>query len=71
MRSSQPRPSRGEAPRFPCDALNVQLMRLRLRPQGTETWLDGKSVFELSEAEANVAIDAAKFAKPSAPKPAP
>jgi hypothetical protein len=37
----------------------------------TETWLDGKSVFELSEAKANVAIDAAKFAKPSAPKPAP
>jgi hypothetical protein len=27
-------------PRFPCDALNVQLMRLRLRPQGTEAWLD-------------------------------
>jgi hypothetical protein len=29
-----------ELPHFPCDALNVQLMRLRLRPQGTESWLD-------------------------------
>jgi hypothetical protein len=25
---------------FPCDALNVQLMRLRLRQPGTESWLD-------------------------------
>lgn len=40
MRSSQPGPTRGESPRFPCDALNVRLMRLRLRPQGTEAWLD-------------------------------
>jgi hypothetical protein len=31
---------RADLPHFPCDALNVQLMRLRLRPQGTETWLD-------------------------------
>jgi hypothetical protein len=33
-------PARAEVQRFPCDALNVQLMRLRLRPQGTEAWLD-------------------------------
>jgi hypothetical protein len=33
-------PARADLPHFPCDALNVQLMRLRLRPQGTETWLD-------------------------------
>jgi hypothetical protein len=33
-------PARTEADRFPCDVLNVQLMRLRLRPQGTEAWLD-------------------------------
>jgi hypothetical protein len=32
--------ARADLPHFPCDALNVQLMRLRLRPQGTETWLD-------------------------------
>jgi hypothetical protein len=33
-------PVRVDAQRFPCDALNVQLMRLRLRPQGTEPWMD-------------------------------
>jgi hypothetical protein len=32
--------ARADGPHFPCDALNVQLMRLRLRPPGTETWLD-------------------------------
>lgn len=33
-------PARADLPSFPCDALNVQLMRLRLRPQGTEARLD-------------------------------
>jgi len=33
-------PALSEPQHFPCDALNVQLMRLRLRPQGTEAWLD-------------------------------
>lgn len=33
-------PARADEQRFPCDALNVRLMRLRLRPQGTEAWLD-------------------------------
>lgn len=33
----------------------------------TVTWLDGKSGIELSDVQANVAVDAAKFAKPSAP----
>jgi hypothetical protein len=36
-------PARADHTRFPCDALNVQLMRLRLRPQGTEAWLDEQS----------------------------
>jgi hypothetical protein len=29
------------------------------------TWVDGQSTTELTQAQANVAIDAAKFAKPS------
>jgi hypothetical protein len=33
------------------------------------TWLDGRSNYELSEIQPNVAIDAAKFAKPAPPKP--
>ncbi len=33
----------------------------------TVTWLDGKSLIELIDIQANVAVDAAKFAKPSAP----
>ena len=32
----------------------------------TVTWVDGQSTTELTQAQANVAIDAAKFAKPSA-----
>jgi photosynthetic reaction center cytochrome c subunit len=32
----------------------------------TVSWLDGRSVFELSDVKANVAIDASKFAKPKA-----
>jgi outer membrane lipoprotein-sorting protein len=35
----------------------------------TVTWVDGRSTFELSEVRPNVAIDAAKFAKPAAPAP--
>lgn len=35
-----PATGRPEPPQFPCDGLNAQLMRLRLRPQGTEAWLD-------------------------------
>jgi outer membrane lipoprotein-sorting protein len=33
----------------------------------TVTWVDGRSTFELSEVRPNVAIDAAKFAKPAPP----
>jgi len=38
----------------------------------TITWLDGRSTIELTEVQANVAIDAARFARPvaSTPKPA-
>ena len=32
----------------------------------TVSWLDGRSVFELTEVKPNVSIDSAKFAKPSA-----
>jgi outer membrane lipoprotein-sorting protein len=35
----------------------------------TTTWLDGRDMFEISEVQPNVAIDAAKFARPSAPVP--
>jgi hypothetical protein len=37
----------------------------------TVTWTDGRAVMELSEIQANVAVDAAKFAKPAAPAPVP
>jgi photosynthetic reaction center cytochrome c subunit len=40
----------------------------------TTTWTDGRSTTELSEIQANVPVDAAKFAKPAPPapvKPAP
>lgn len=33
------------------------------------TWLDGREAFELSQVQPNVAIDAARFAKPSPPAP--
>ena len=33
----------------------------------TMTWLDGRDTFAITEVQPNVAIDAAKFAKPSAP----
>ena len=35
----------------------------------TMTWLDGRSNFELSEVQPNVAIDAAMFARPAPPNP--
>ena len=35
----------------------------------TTTWLDGRSNFELSEVQTNVAVDAARFARPGPPKP--
>lgn len=34
----------------------------------TVTWLDGRETFELSGVQANVAIDAARFARPAPPK---
>jgi hypothetical protein len=33
----------------------------------TVTWLDGRDTFEIKEVQPNVAIDAARFARPSAP----
>ena len=39
----------------------------------TTTWTDGRSVFDLTSVQVNVAVDAARFAKPAppaAPKPA-
>jgi photosynthetic reaction center cytochrome c subunit len=36
----------------------------------TVSWLDGRSTIQLSDVQPNVPIDAAKFAKPAAPKPA-
>ena len=35
----------------------------------TTTWLDGRSNFELNEVQPNVAIDAARFARPALPNP--
>jgi hypothetical protein len=35
----------------------------------TVTWLDGRSSFELSDVQANVAIPDARFARPAPPKP--
>jgi outer membrane lipoprotein-sorting protein len=32
----------------------------------TDTWLDGRDVVELSDVQANVTIDAARFARPAA-----
>jgi len=34
----------------------------------TVSWLDGKSIIELTDVQANASIEAAKFAKPAAPK---
>ena len=43
---------------------------IRIPFKWTRTWLDGRSVFQLSEVQPNVTIDAAKFARP-APAPRP
>ena len=43
---------------------------LKMPFKWTMTWLDGRSNYEMSEIQANVAIDAARFARPAPPKPA-
>ena len=43
---------------------------LKMPFKWTTTWLDGRSNYEMSEIRPNVAIDAARFAKPAPPKPA-
>lgn len=35
------------------------------------TWTDGRTVFELTSAQINTAVDASKFGKPPEPKPVP
>ncbi len=35
----------------------------------TISWLDGRTIVELAEVQANAAVDSSKFVKPSAPKP--
>ncbi len=42
---------------------------LKMPFKWTMTWLDGRSTYELSEVQPNVAIDAARFARPAPPKP--
>ena len=42
---------------------------LKLPFKWTTTWLDGRSNFELTDVQVNVAIDAARFARPGPPKP--
>jgi len=42
---------------------------LKMPFKWTMTWLDGRSNYELSEIQPNVAVDAARFAKPAPPKP--
>ena len=42
---------------------------LKMPFKWTMTWLDGRSVFEMSEIQPNVSIDAARFARPAPPKP--
>ena len=42
---------------------------LKMPFKWTTTWLDGRSNFELSEVQLNVAIDDVVFAKPAPPKP--
>lgn len=41
---------------------------IKLPFKWTTSWLDGRSNFELSEVQPNVAVDAARFAKPGPPK---
>lgn len=42
---------------------------LKMPFKWTTTWLDGRSNFELSEVQLNVAIDDVVFTKPAPPKP--
>jgi len=35
----------------------------------TTSWLDGQTMFTVTQIQPNVAIDAAKFGKPAPPKP--
>jgi hypothetical protein len=35
----------------------------------TISWLDGRTVVELADVQANAPVDSARFAKPAAPKP--
>jgi photosynthetic reaction center cytochrome c subunit len=42
---------------------------LKMPFKWTMTWLDGRSNYELSEIQPNVAIDAARFTRPAPPKP--
>lgn len=43
---------------------------LKMPFKWTMTWLDGRSNYEMTEIQPNVAIDAARFARPAPPKPA-
>jgi outer membrane lipoprotein-sorting protein len=45
------------------------VMGLKIPSKWTTAWFDGRSNFEITEVQPNVAIDAARFAKPSPPKP--
>lgn len=42
---------------------------LRLPFRWTTSWFDGRTNFEMSDMQTNVAVDAARFAKPGPPKP--
>ena len=42
---------------------------IKLPFRWTVTWLDGRSTYQLSELQPNVAVDSAKFAKPALPQP--
>jgi hypothetical protein len=42
---------------------------LKMPHKWTMTWLDGRSNYEIEEIQANVNIDAARFARPAPPKP--
>ena len=44
---------------------------IKLPFKWTSTWTDGRIVFELKSVQLNTTIDAARFAKPSPPSPAP
>ncbi len=44
---------------------------VKLPYRWTVTWLDGRSTYQLNELQANVPVDAARFAKPVPPQPKP